>query len=292
MKTIPAFYFDSAQLHNLALQYHEPFVSAEPFCHVVIDNFLPEPIANLLVDEFPKPTDIPWTVWGPGETSHTGDPNVEKLGNSDETRFGSFTRHFMSQLNSGVFLKFFESLTGTTSIIPDPTFNHCGQHSTGRGGRLMVHTDANRHPIKNKFHQHYNLIYFLNQDWKEEYGGHLELWSRDAKRCVKRILPVFNRIVLFDTGKYSYHGHPEPLTCPAGRRRNSLAVYYYVPDRPNDENYKGIQPITWVPTRKEDLEFIKKPGSRIKKVLLKILPPCLVDIYNLAKRKISRSKEI
>jgi hypothetical protein len=43
---------------------------------------------------------------------------------------------------------------------------------------------------------------------------------------VREVAPLFNRAVLFDTSQNSWHGLPEPLRCPLGVTRNSLAVYY------------------------------------------------------------------
>ena len=283
-KTIPAFYFDSGQLSRLVESSRKNFTQAQPFPHIVFDDFLPSPVASLLAAEFPGPDDIDWTLWGPGEIKHTKDKQIEKLGTSDETKFGPFTRHLMAQLNSAVFLEFLEKLTGVPSLIADPYFNGGGLHSTGRGGKLLVHADASRHPVR-CFHQRLNLILFLNQDWKEEYGGHLELWSRDKKRCEKKILPIFNRCVLFDTGAHSYHGQPAPLTCPPDRRRNSLAVYYYVLDRQQDEHYDGFRDyVDWVPSRPED-----KPSIgfyRFKIFVKRFLPPFLVkSIKRILKEK-------
>ena len=72
-----------------------------------------------------------------------------------------------------------------------------------------------------------NLIVFLNPGWDDSWGGALELWDRDMTQCVVSVAPRFNRAVLFDTDKTSFHGHPEPLVCPPGRTRRSMALYYY-----------------------------------------------------------------
>ena len=63
----------------------------------------------------------------------------------------------------------------------------------------------------------------------------VELWDRTMSRCVKKVLPVFNRCVIFNTLDWAYHGHPEPLTCPPGWTRKSLALYYYTNGRPDEE---------------------------------------------------------
>ena len=257
MQSIPAFYFDRAELARLAERHRESFRTAVPFQHVVLDDFLPPEIVALLVREFPGPGDIEWELHGPGRTAFARDKNVDKLATDDETQFGPFTRHFMGQLNSGPFVAFLEQLTGTKGIFPDVSYNDCGLHSTGRGGRLMMHTDVNRHPLGLKMHQYLNLLLYLNPDWKEEYGGHLELWDR-KRTPVERILPIANRVVIFNTGTRSLHGHPHPLTCPPGRRRNSLAVYYYLRERPASEEYAGLQrSVHWVPATEEDHAFAR-----------------------------------
>lgn len=55
------------------------------------------------------------------------------------------------------------------------------------------------------------------------------------RRCVKRYLPTFGRIVIFSSTDFSYHGHPLPLSAPHGRARRSLALYYYTNGRPIEE---------------------------------------------------------
>jgi hypothetical protein len=55
-------------------------------------------------------------------------------------------------------------------------------------------------------------------------------------RAEQRIDPVFNRTVIFSTADKSYHGHPDPLRCPEGRTRRSMATYYYSNGRPENEN--------------------------------------------------------
>ena len=79
------------------------------------------------------------------------------------------------------------------------------------------------------------------------YQGDLELWSTDASHCVKTIVPVFNRAVIFNTRSDTFHGHPQPLAVPEGCFRRSIAMYYYTTQRPENEiqdphntRYKGL----------------------------------------------------
>ena len=71
-----------------------------------------------------------------------------------------------------------------------------------------------------------NILIYLNEDWKEEYGGELILYDTELKPF-NTILPIFNRCVIFSTTNKSIHGHPRPLTCLENVVRQSIANYYY-----------------------------------------------------------------
>ena len=55
------------------------------------------------------------------------------------------------------------------------------------------------------------------------------------KRKVKAYIPIFNSIGLFATSDNSWHGNPDPVKCPKGQSRKSLALYYYTDGRPKGE---------------------------------------------------------
>ncbi len=263
MSQSPYFFFDSDRLEALAAANRERFIGAEPFQHVVIDDFLPPDVLGPIVEAFPDVDDIEWKQYGPGMTAGRQNTKLDKIGQSNEELFPPLLRHFMGQLNSSVFLRFLEKLTGFERLIPDPSYHECGLHSTGRGGRLMIHTDLDRHPFKDRrLNQVLNLILFVNPDWKEEYGGHLELRTADRKPHT-RVLPVANRMCLFHTGPRSFHGHPEPLACPEGRRRNSLAIYYYtLVDEAVGKNKERQIAVRWIPTSDEDFVFQREIQDR------------------------------
>jgi Rps23 Pro-64 3,4-dihydroxylase Tpa1-like proline 4-hydroxylase len=282
---IPAFYFDRESLSELAQQNSQAFQSAQPFPYVVIDNFLPQDIAELIAAEFPSPDAINWRVDGPGDAKHTGDKYIEKIQTSNESLFPPFIRHIMHEFNSGLMAKFVEQITGFPMVSPDPHYHGCGMHSTGRGGRLMVHADASRHPNP-KFHQVINLIYYATPHWQEEYGGHLELWSKDAKQMEERIMPAFNRCVIFYTGSNTYHGHPHPLTCPEGIRRNSLAVYYYTTEPVLEETYKSY--VEWIPTNELDQQ--RTPFQALKSFARPVLPAPVLNSAAAFYRKFFKNK--
>jgi Rps23 Pro-64 3,4-dihydroxylase Tpa1-like proline 4-hydroxylase len=217
--------FDSEHFIQLAEKHRDAYSSVEPFAHTVIDDFLPPEVLDGVLAEFPAPGER-WR--------RLSSANQAKLAAQRENQFGKQTRDVLRECNSAGCLHFLETLTGIQGLIPDPHLEGGGLHQIERGGFLKVHVDFNKHPRLN-LDRRVNLIVYLNKDWKEEYNGHLELWDRTMSRCVSKILPIFNRAVVFNTTGYAYHGHPERLTCPPGRTRKSLALYYYTNGRPPDE---------------------------------------------------------
>ena len=63
-----------------------------------------------------------------------------------------------------------------------------GIHEIKKGGFLKIHADFNFHP-KLKLSRRINMLIYLNKEWKEDYGGHLELWDRKMENCKVKILP-------------------------------------------------------------------------------------------------------
>jgi hypothetical protein len=228
---------------SLARQFRE----ADPFPHIAIDGLFDDALLRNIVKEIPPIESELWRVWGSGEPTDFEQPSSLKRGISEEALMGPLTCAFLHSLNSITSLKFLEGLAGITGLVADPSFGGGGLHCTGRGARLLVHVDRDRHPLGNPFNQMINCILYLNEDWDENYGGHIELWSRDGKQRVQRIAPLFNRLVIFQSGSTSYHGHPDPLACPPNRARLSIATYYYIVNRATSADYTGrMKNVQWV----------------------------------------------
>ncbi|MBV8882427.1 MAG: 2OG-Fe(II) oxygenase [Chroococcidiopsidaceae cyanobacterium CP_BM_RX_35] len=268
------FRLDRAYLIDLATKYREAYAQAEPFPHVVIDNFLPESILDDVLQEFPKVNSVDWKKF---------DNSAEKkLAFERDHQVGDNTRLLLYLLNSSTFMDFLENLTGISGLVPDPHFVGGGLHQIERGGYLKIHADFNRHSRLN-LDRRLNLLLYLNKNWQEEYGGHLELWNKDMTECEAKVLPVFNRCVVFNTDDYSYHGHPQPLTCPTGQTRKSLALYYYTNGRPDSEASDSHS--TLFRARPEGDSGIENSGIELKNILRKLVPPILVDARNYLRNR-------
>lgn len=247
---LPSGHIPSAEKNSLLINYHALEQAAEslapqyqhntPFPHIVIDDLLPPETLQKLLLEYPQDQNLP--VWN--DASHRDKQSGEfvqkdKRNIRDPLQMPVTYRQLVWELNSHYFLSFLSKMTGIANLIPDPHMRGAGIHQIGRGGFLKVHADFATHR-EFSLDRRLNLLIYLNQDWPETYGGHLELWDKDMQGPPKRVLPTLNRCVVFSTTSTSYHGHPHPLTCPEGTYRKSLALYYYTNGRPAGEAESGF----------------------------------------------------
>ena len=131
-------------------------------------------------------------------------------------------------LCSKKFINWLESFTGEKKLVPDKNFTAGGISSVGKGGFLKIHSDPNWNP-KVKLFMRIIIIIYLNKNWKDNWGGHLEFWNKKMDTCEKKIKPNLNNMIIFSNNDKNYHGHPDPLIVPTNIRRNNLIMYYYSP---------------------------------------------------------------
>ncbi|MBW2280777.1 MAG: 2OG-Fe(II) oxygenase [Deltaproteobacteria bacterium] len=209
---------DYARLEAFARDRKGEFASADPFPHVVIDDFLPPDDAEKVLAEFAV-TESGW--------NHYHHYNEKKLALTDVSRMGPHTQQVFAALQDDRFVAFLAALTGIDALISDPDLDGAGMHQIVPGGFLNVHTDFLSHTVNSDWSRQLNLLVYFNKDWQPQWNGALELWDDEMSRCVESVEPAFNRAVLFHTQSRSFHGHPHRLACPDGETRKSIALYYF-----------------------------------------------------------------
>jgi hypothetical protein len=202
------------------LHSHTGYATAAPYPNLIMDDlFNPDALRAILHE---------WPVQDEASVERHNDGTFvrNKIGTTWKTKFGPQTRQYFVELAAPEFLLALQKVTGMWGLIPDPYMFGGGLHATSTGGKLAMHADYNKHPFY-KLDRRLNMLVYLNEGWSEANGGWLDLWDRDMKARVHRVLPLFNRTVIFSTTSTSFHGQPEPIAGPPDLWRKSIALYYF-----------------------------------------------------------------
>lgn len=256
----------SPQVGKLAKQYREN----RPCPHILLESFLDPALASAMAKEFPRPTTDAWTQY-----KHA---NENKLGMPKRELFPPTIGAVTDELNSPEFVAWLSELTGIPNLIADPMLEGGGLHQSGPGGYLNVHTDFSMHHFHKNWHRRVNLILYLNPGWREEWGGSIELWELKMTRCAAKYAPLLNHALIFATNEKSLHGFPDPLTCPEGESRKSIALYYYT-----------LEPGGKIAVHSTD--YFSRPQDGWGKSAMIWLDKELVDLYSRAKARFGFSDE-
>jgi hypothetical protein len=257
----------SSQLPSLRRQFREN----RPYPHVLLKEFLDPYVAAEMASEFPGLATDAWTRY-----KH---PNENKVGLAKRSLFPTQLGEVVDELNSEAFVHWLSQLTGIPNLLSDDMLEGGGLHQSGPGGFLNVHTDFSNHHYHKHWRRQVNLILYLNPTWQEQWGGALELWDREMRRCVVKVPPLLNEVLIFRTDEISYHGFPDPLQCPEGESRKSLALYYYTAE-------SGAE----VKTRSTN--YRPRPEDGPLKSAMIWLDKEAVDLYSRAKARFGFSDEL
>lgn len=221
-----------SSVRERAKGYREAFLSADPFKHLAIDNFFETAFAGELLASFPlfnpalAKNEIYGGVWGKAVN-----PNIRAIAPAYQQLY--------ELVASREFLDLISEITGIPDLLIDEKYYGGGTHENLHGQDLSAHVDFNYDEAQ-KLHRRLNLIVYLNKDWREEWGGALEIHSNPRspqENRVKAYNPIFNRAVIFETNEYSWHGFPQIDLPPAERRRSrkSISIYLYTRERPQHD---------------------------------------------------------
>eukprot|EP01038_Epipyxis_sp_PR26KG_P007274 gene7274-9916_t len=211
-------FLDNDDVFDLAMNLKQSFKSNFPFPHIILDQFFSDELLHQLVLDF-------MTSNKPCDDRESYLHQHHKI-QCDHDKSSIALSLLMNFMYSKTFLEFLENLTGIKNLLPDPMMHGGGTHEIRSEGYLKIHTD-----FEFQFGLHMwrrvNVFLYLNEDWNEDWGGELELWDENVKILGKKIIPIFNRMVIFESSYKSFHGHPDPLRTPTNVSRKSVALYYY-----------------------------------------------------------------
>jgi len=223
----------------------EQLATVEPFPYFCIDNYLNEDFAEEIYQSFPSFQEAQQLG-----KEFSAINEKRKVQVTDSAKFPPAIKKLNELLASKEYVEMWAELTGIPNLLADIDLVGGGIHETNTGGHLDVHVDFN-YVEEKQYHRRLNILIYFNKDWKEEYGGYLDVWDKDIKKRAGYFEPKFNRACGFITSEISFHG-VTPVICPEGVTRKSFATYYYTKDAPegwNGEKHSTIfkaRPDEWL----------------------------------------------
>jgi Rps23 Pro-64 3,4-dihydroxylase Tpa1-like proline 4-hydroxylase len=254
--------FSYSSCHENLAELSRQYQANCPVPHIYLSDFIDPEAAAAAAAEFPQPDSDAWT--------HYQHQNENKHGMTKRALFPPTVGEVSDALNSEEFLAWLAELSGIPGLMADASLEGGGLHQSGRGGYLNVHTDFSHHHYNKNWKRRINLILYLNEGWQEEWGGAIELWDDRMRRSVAQYPCGFNCALIFNTDDRSFHGFPEPLTCPSDVSRKSLAFYYYTAEA------EGKSPV-------RSTNYRARPGDGLRKSALIWIDKQAVNLYSRAK---------
>ena len=207
------------------------FISAQPFKHACIEDFLEPQWAETLLREFPS--------FDPKKAVDEFGKVGRKAVRTDMREISDSYRAFYDYISSPEFLGTMSEMTGIPELRFDSQMYGGGTHENLEGQALDAHVDFN-YDQERKLHRRINLLVYLNKEWDVAWGGAIQLhsdprdWDRDQ---VETYNCTFNRCVIFETNERSWHGFKRIKLPEAkhGLTRKCISIYLYTLERPQEE---------------------------------------------------------
>jgi Rps23 Pro-64 3,4-dihydroxylase Tpa1-like proline 4-hydroxylase len=222
----------------------------DPYKHLIVDDFFDDELVSACLKNFPDTSDCSW------EFSNDNDIEIKYRSNwQSEFDIPDGIVDAVRILNSSEFLHCIAEVFDIRKLMPDPYFTGGGLNITRKGGLLDVHVDGNYHDASG-LNRRMNALVYLNPNWEASWGGEFGLYDSTGEVCLKKVEPIFNRLLVFDSHDKSWHGLPDPIEFPDDSPRRSIILYYYT---------KEPRPHSHVVVEEPHSALWKKRGSLDKK---------------------------
>ncbi|GLK88338.1 2OG-Fe(II) oxygenase [Pseudomonas turukhanskensis] len=201
--------------------------------HFVVDDLLPVDVARQIYDSFPKDGNGFFSRESFREKKRTSahlNQHAQILGDMTYAIQDARTVQKVSEL------------VAMTDLEPDPSLYAGGLSMMFQDDFLNPHIDNSHDGQRDRFRR-LNLLYYVSPDWTLENGGNFELWD-EARRVPKTILCQFNRLVVMETNKLSWHSvSPVKAQVP----RCCVSNYFFSVNSPDHTDYFHVTSFTGRP---------------------------------------------
>ncbi len=181
-----------------------------------VDDLLPEEIAREIYRHFPSLDAM----------IYKKSIRERKAIAAQMNRYSPLLEEIIYAFQDPAVVKLVSAITGLSTLIPDDKLYAGGISRMEMGDYLNPHLD-NSHDMNRENYRILNLLYYVTPDWKEDFGGNLELWDQGPGKPGRVIHSRFNRLVVMATGEKSWHS-VSPVT-HAGGARTCVSNYFFSP---------------------------------------------------------------
>lgn len=182
----------------------------------VLDDALPNDLLNALLMHFNREQGYGFKSAGIGRQN---DFQIQDTIRSDKiqwleanTETSAEFLQWMDSLRVGINRRLFMGLFDYES--------HFASYAVG--AFYKKHLDAFRSTRKPGYNRMLSTVLYLNVNWQAEDGGDLVIYAENNDDVIKKISPVFGRLVIFLSEKFPHE------VLPAKRERKSIAGWYRV----------------------------------------------------------------
>ena len=244
------------------------YQTTKPYPHMYQDDILDEKVALQIQQEI---LDLP-----DSDFDRYDNPFEQKFTLRDKEKYPPQLKLLMNYLTSEDFVKKLSIFVGY-ELITDPTKNFWGVHKYRQSDYLDIHVDAGRHP-KTQQKKQVTLGLYLSKNWDPSYGCELEIWEGDncmkdnAKiyKCINKIEPKFNRLIIFTCNDYSWHGNPDPQK-DLGNAFRIFVTLSYLSNNQDDTNIRQkaffiARPLDEPNEEKDKLRLLRADPTQYKNI--------------------------
>lgn len=221
-----------------------------------IDNLLPSDLAEEIYRRFP-PTDQMMLKRSIKEHKHV----AAQMNNYDPLLEESVYAFQDSRV-----VDLIGRITGLQALEPDAELYAGGISLMAMGGYLRPHLD-NSHDGGQARYRVLNLLYYVTPEWREEFGGSLQLWDSGPHTTPRTIPSLFNRLVLMITDRNSWHSVNE---IRHDGKRCCVSNYYFSKVSPDEQDYFHATSFRGEKAGVSDL--IMQADNALRTTVLKTMP--------------------
>lgn len=185
--------YQEIKSNKVALQLHFAD-SKEAIGYFYLDNLLPDDIALKIYKNFPESSQMVL------KKSIREDKYVAAQMN----RYNPILEEIIYAFQDKKIIDLVAEICNIKEAIPDDNLYAGGISMMGKNQFLNPHLD-NSHDKDRECWRVLNLLYYVTPNWKEEYGGNLELWPNGLKQSQITLHSKFNRLIVMATHNNSLH---------------------------------------------------------------------------------------